>query len=153
MSSAETDAAAAPPGAVLLALQRAAHATLRMLVTRLSGLELTGSEINALACLADGRERAVGELAVLTGTRPTTLTSLLDRLAGRGLVARQLDPGDRRSFRVSLTPAGQPMARAALAAMGAVEQAALAGLTPAELAGYHAVVQALTRAPHQEVPL
>ncbi|MGH3404280.1 MAG: MarR family transcriptional regulator, partial [Streptosporangiaceae bacterium] len=72
-------------GAVL-ALQRATHATLHVLARDLAGLGLNNSETNVLAVLADGGPRAVGELAAATATRPTTLTSVLDRLAGRGLV-------------------------------------------------------------------
>ena len=39
----------------LLALQRATHATLHALAAQLADLDLTASEINALANLADGR--------------------------------------------------------------------------------------------------
>jgi MarR family transcriptional regulator, organic hydroperoxide resistance regulator len=134
-------------GAVILALQRATHATLRALATRLADLDLTASEINALASMADGRARSVGELALDTATRPTTLTSLLDRLVRRDYVVRELDPADRRSFRVSLTDAGRPVARAALAAMGDLERQALGAVSGADLAGFRAVIHALTRVP------
>jgi MarR family transcriptional regulator, organic hydroperoxide resistance regulator len=128
----------------ILALQRATHATLRALAHRLSDLDLTASEINALANLADGRTRSIRELAIDTASRPTTLTSLLDRMARRGYVIRELDPGDRRSFLVSLTEAGRPVAQAALAAMADLEREALAAVSSAELAGFRAVVHALT---------
>ena len=77
----------------ILALQRATHATLHALARELAGRGLNSSETNVLAVLADGRPRAVGELAVATATRPTTLTSVLDRLAGRGLVVFTSAPG------------------------------------------------------------
>jgi DNA-binding MarR family transcriptional regulator len=131
-------------GAVILALQRAAHATLRCLTARLADLDLTGSEVNALAILADGRARSAGALALDIGIRPTTLTSLLDRLVRRGYVIRELDPRDRRSFRISLTDAGRPAAQAALAAMSAAERSALAVVSSADLAGFRAVVHAIT---------
>jgi DNA-binding MarR family transcriptional regulator len=133
-------------GALILELQRAAHATLHALSARLAALELTASEINALAQLADGRVRAVGELAAQTGTRPTTLTSLLDRLVRRGLVVRDTDPADRRSFLICLTEAGRPVAQSARAAMGAVELERLAPISGAELAGFRAVLHALSEA-------
>ena len=132
-------------GAGILALQRATHATLHVLAARLSDLDLTASEINALANLADGRTRSIGELAIDTASRPTTLTSLLDRMARRGYVIRELDPADRRSFLVSLTEAGRPVARTALAAMGDLEREALAAVSGAEMAGFRAVVHALTQ--------
>jgi DNA-binding MarR family transcriptional regulator len=134
-------------GTVILALQRAAHATLRALSAQLADLDLTASEINALASMADGSTRSIGELALDTATRPTTLTSLLDRLVRRGYVDRALDPGDRRSFRVSLTDSGRPVARAAQAAMGDLEREALTAVTSTDLAGFRTVVRALTEVP------
>jgi DNA-binding MarR family transcriptional regulator len=131
-------------GETILALQRATHSTLHALAARLADLDLAPSEINALANMADGRARSVGELALDTATKPTTLTSLLDRMVRRGYVVRQLDPADRRSFRVCLTDAGRPVADAALAAIGAVEREALASVSAADLAGFRAVVRALT---------
>ena len=44
----------------VLALQRATHATLQVLSAELVDLDLTASEINALANLADGRGRMTG---------------------------------------------------------------------------------------------
>jgi MarR family transcriptional regulator, organic hydroperoxide resistance regulator len=130
------------PGAVL-AVHRAAHATLHALGGRLAGLELAPSEINVLANLADGRRRTVGALAAATATRPTTLTSVLDRLTRRGWAARELDPADRRSFLVSLTPPGAAAARTVAAAVAELEAQALARVTPAQRAGFCAVVRVL----------
>jgi len=130
-------------GALILALHRATHATLTALQDRLADLDLTASEINALAILADGQPPSIGELAAATATKPTTLTSVLDRLVRRGLVARQLDPADRRSFLVSLTDQGRPAASEARAAMRALERTALATVSDAELAGFRTVTQAI----------
>lgn len=134
------------PAAVILALQRATHTTLRVLASRLADENLTGSEVNALANLADGRVRSVGELAAEAGTRPTTLTSVLDRLVQRGYLTRELDPADRRSFLLHLTGEGHQVARTALAAMAAIEQEALGSVSAADLAGFRTVVRALTAA-------
>jgi DNA-binding MarR family transcriptional regulator len=131
------------PG-VILALHRATHATLYALAARLADLDLPAADINALANLADGTRRSVGALAAATATKPTTLTSVLDRLARRGYLTREVDPADRRSFLISLTPDGQAAARTAAAAVRETEQQALATVTQAELAGFHAVITALT---------
>ena len=131
-----------PEGAVT-ALHQATHATLHALAARLDHLGLTASEHNVLAVLADGEARAVGALAAATGTRPTTLTSVLDRLERRALVVRELDPADRRSFRIALTDAGQHAAGAVQAAITDVENTALAGITAGQLAGFRAVARAL----------
>src|ERR1035438_1502874 len=80
----------------LLALQRAAHATLHVLATELADLDLTASEINALANLGDGHARTVSELGAAAGVRPTTLTSVLDRLERRGHITPRAPAGRRR---------------------------------------------------------
>jgi MarR family transcriptional regulator, organic hydroperoxide resistance regulator len=129
---------------VITALHRATHASLLALSTRLSQLGLTPAEQNVLAVLADGRSRSVGDLATATGTRPTTLTSVLDRLADKQLLTRQLDDADRRSFLIELTTAGREAAGTVRAAVADVERHALAGLRPAQIAGFHAVTRALT---------
>jgi MarR family transcriptional regulator, organic hydroperoxide resistance regulator len=129
---------------VLTALHRATHVTLQALAARLAYLELTGSEQNVLAVLADRRPRAVGELAAATGTRPTTLTSVLDRLERKGLLIRELDSADRRSFRIVLTVAGRRAAAAVQAAVRELEQSALAFVSAEDVAGFRAVAGALT---------
>jgi DNA-binding MarR family transcriptional regulator len=131
---------------IVAALQQATHVTLRALSVRLANLDLTPSEQNVLAVLADGTRRAVGDLAAETGSRPTTLTSVLDRLERRRLARRRLDPADRRSFLVTLTPAGRRAASSVRDAIADLERAALAGLTPEQLAGFRAVARALTQA-------
>jgi MarR family transcriptional regulator, organic hydroperoxide resistance regulator len=132
-----------PPLGVVLALHRATHATLQVLAARLAELDLPASEINVLANLAVRHPLTVGALAAATATRPTTLTSVLDRLARRGYVAREVDPADRRSFLISLTPAGQQAARTVSAAVRDLEQGALTRVSPAQRAGFFAVVHAL----------
>lgn len=129
---------------VITSLHQATHATLRALGARLAHLALTAAEQNVLAVLADDRPRAVGDLAAATGTRPTTLTSVLDRLAGRQLLTRELDPADRRSFLIVLTPAGRQTASTVHAAVTELERHALGSLTPAQIAGFRAVAHALT---------
>jgi MarR family transcriptional regulator, organic hydroperoxide resistance regulator len=132
------------PAGVILALHRATHATLHALAARLAGLDLPAADINVLANLADGAHRTAGALATATATRPTTLTSALDRLARRGYLVRDLDPADRRSFLISLTPAGLAAAQTVAAAVHDLEHQALAAVTEADLAGFHALIDALT---------
>lgn len=131
-------------GSVILALHRATHATLHALTTALADLDLPAADINVLANLADGVPRTVGALATATATKPSTLTSLLDRLTRRSYVERQADLADRRSFVVVLTPDGLAAAQRAAAAIADLERQALATMTPAQRAGFHAVIDALT---------
>ena len=128
---------------MIVALHRATHATLHALGTRLAGLDLSAPDINVLANLADGARRTVGALATATATKPTTLTSALDRLARRGYLVRDTDPADRRSFLISLTPSGRAAARTVATAVHDLERQALAAVTETDLAGFHAVANAL----------
>jgi DNA-binding MarR family transcriptional regulator len=128
---------------VLLALQRATHRTLRSLADDLSALDITASEINVLANLADGRTRTVRELGLDTGTKATTLTGVLDRLERRGYLARDLDPADRRSFRITLTATGIAASADVLRAISELEHHALGRVPDRDLRGYHAVIAAL----------
>jgi DNA-binding MarR family transcriptional regulator len=132
------------PGSAVLALHRATHATLHKLTARLADLDLPAADINVLANLADGTGRTVGALATATATKPSTLTSLLDRLTRRGYLVRHSDTADRRSFVVLLTPDGLAAAQRAAKAIADLERRALATITPAQRAGFDAVIGALT---------
>ena len=130
----------------MLALQRATHHTLHVLSAALADLNLSAAEINALANLGEGGTLNIRQLSERTGTRASTLTSLLDRLENRGYLARELDPADRRSFRLPLTEAGQAVSAQVLAAIADLEHNALSGLDATQLAGYQAVITALQEA-------
>jgi MarR family transcriptional regulator, organic hydroperoxide resistance regulator len=127
----------------VLALQRATHRTLHALGTTLADLNLSAAEINTLANLGEGGTLNIRELSERTGTRASTLTGLLDRLENRGYLARELDPADRRSFRLPLTEAGKAAATRVLTAIADLERDALSRLSATQIAGYHAVITAL----------
>jgi MarR family transcriptional regulator, organic hydroperoxide resistance regulator len=129
----------------LLALQRATHATLQLIAADLVDLDLTASEINALANLADGQGRSVSQLGLAVGARPTTLTSVLDRLERRGHITRGTLAGDRRSVLIELTDSGRAAAAVIRQTLADVEDRALAGLSRDAIAGFYAVVDALIK--------
>ena len=131
---------------MVLALQRATHHTLRALSAALADLNLSAAEINALANLGEGGTLSVRQLSERAGTRASTLTGLLDRLENRGYLVREVDPADRRSFRLPLTDQGRAVAARARAAITDLERTALSRLDAAQLAGYHAVISALEEA-------
>ena len=115
-----------------------------MLAGELAGLGLTGSEINALANLADGRSRSVSELGRAAGTRPTTLTSVLDRLERRGHITRSPRLGDRRGVLIELTPSGRQAAATIRHATTGIEQRALGPLPAEAIAALRTALQAFT---------
>jgi len=54
-----------------------------------------------------GGPKSAGEIASGLGISSPSLTRMLTKLEERGLVARALDPGDRRRILVELTTEGQ----------------------------------------------
>jgi DNA-binding MarR family transcriptional regulator len=96
---------------------------------------LTVGEFDVLAAL-----RRTGEPFTLTPTvlartlmlSPAAMTNRLDRLEGAGLVARRLDPGNRRSILVTLTDEGRARVDTAVADHVATEEELLAGLPAAD---------------------
>lgn len=134
-----------PSRSALLALQRATHATLHLIATELVDLDLNASEINALANLADGRARTVSQLGAAIGTKPTTLTSVLDRLERRGHITRTTRSGDRRSVLIELTDSGRETAAVITRTLSEIEHRSLGALPPEAVAGFHTVLKALTK--------
>jgi MarR family transcriptional regulator, organic hydroperoxide resistance regulator len=131
---------------IVLVLQRTTHHASHALSTALADLNLSAAEINTLANLAHRGALSVRELSAETGTRASTLTGVLDRLENRGYLTRELDPTDRRSFRLPLTDAGRAVAERVRAAVSDLERDALVRLSPTQIAGFHAVVAALQAA-------
>jgi len=67
---------------------------------------LSAPQIGTLRELAKSGGRSPGELADALHLSPQTMAGILQRLELRGLVGRERDPHDKRSFVVRLTEAG-----------------------------------------------
>ena len=82
-------------------------ATHRQLHQELAEFNLTVSQFAALRAL-QGCEHGctMSELAKTARQISATMTGIVDRLVERGVIARQRDPADRRTLRVSLTAEG-----------------------------------------------
>lgn len=137
-------------GSVLLALQRATHATLHAIAEDLADPSVGPAEANVLAALADGAARTPSELAAEIGTRTTTMTSVLDRLEGRGLIARQAHPADRRAIRIELTAAGRKAATTTRQAFRRVEARALDDLSTTTVNALQTALDHLTEVPRAQ---
>jgi DNA-binding MarR family transcriptional regulator len=134
-----------PSRSIVAALEAAVHRVLDHLAAELAGLGLRQAEINVLAQLAPGAPRPVGELVAATGQRPSTLTGVLDRLEGKGLVRRRVNAADRRSFTIGLTPAGEASAARVREAFDALDAHVRDAVAPADADGFHTVLDALER--------
>jgi len=73
---------------------------------------VTVAQAAALEALGAEGPLRLGDLGRRLGIAPSTLTRNLARLEASGLVGREADPGDGRSFRVALTGPGRAAARA-----------------------------------------
>jgi DNA-binding MarR family transcriptional regulator len=69
-------------------------------------LGITVAQLFVLQQLAGGRARSINELADETVTDPSTISGLIRRLVGAGLVNRKSSAADARRAEVSLTPKG-----------------------------------------------
>jgi DNA-binding MarR family transcriptional regulator len=85
--------------------------------------------------------RLLRETLVTSGT----MTNRVDRLAERGLVRREPDPGDRRGVQVRLTDEGSARVDAALAALLTNERALLTGLDATDRKQLADLLRALVR--------
>lgn len=121
------------------------HRVLDHLAGELADLGLSQAEINALAALRPGTPRPIGEIAAATGQRRSTLTGVLDRLEGRRLVTRQVNPADRRSFVVEPTPSGEAAVARVHNAFAALDARLRADLSASATAGFHDVLAAIER--------
>ena len=99
---------------------------------RLASLGLhVGQEMVLVELWAEDGLRG-GELAARLGVEPPTVTKMLRRLEGCGLVSRRQDPDDARSFRVYLTDEGRSLEEPVCRLWGEVEERTFAGVSAGE---------------------
>jgi DNA-binding MarR family transcriptional regulator len=91
------------------AIERATH-RIGLYLATLREQGLTQGEAHILAHLASSGPATVGELHSSLAHKRSTLTSILDRLAERGYITRESGRTDRRTFVVTLTRSGEPVA-------------------------------------------
>src|SRR5438132_12476012 len=92
------------------AVQRATH-RVGLYVDELREQHLTQGEAHILALLAESSPATVADLHRGLAHKRSTLTSILDRLAGRRLITRKAGESDRRTFLIGLTTAGKKVAQ------------------------------------------
>jgi DNA-binding MarR family transcriptional regulator len=111
-------------------LGRAARLT--RLLMRSGAHKLSRTEVGVLSTLSDGPRR-ITELAQTEALAQPTVTQLVDKLEGRGLVARARSGEDARVVMVEVTPAGTEVFEEVRAEIRANMREALADLPDAEL--------------------
>ena len=109
-------------------------------------LGLRPVEFTLLALLRDNGSATPKQFGSALRLPAPHVTTLIDRLAERGLVERQPHPDDRRAVRIVLTAAGVALAVRAGEAAQTMEAPLLEVLTPAELARLQRLLLKLVRA-------
>jgi DNA-binding MarR family transcriptional regulator len=85
----------------------------------------------------------IGELVRVFGIKQSTLTSMLDRLEKAGLVRREKNPGDRRSFLIHITPEGRKLTHHLNRVLAALEKDLRARVRSGDVKGFQAVMAAV----------
>lgn len=110
-------------------------------VVRAQGIQ--GTEGHLLSYVAVYGPASVGELRRVFGHKPSTLTSLLDRLENAGWIERAINPNDRRGFLISTTRDGARVGKRARRVVEKFEAEILAQVSQRDLAGFHKVLETL----------
>ena len=103
-------------------------------------------EAHILAHLMSFGDSTVADLHRAFAHKRSTLTSILDRLAARGLIHRETSARDRRSFVISLTGPGKKLGGRVYRNLEVLETRALKQAGKAQLEGFRAILKALEKA-------
>jgi DNA-binding MarR family transcriptional regulator len=115
---------------------------LQRMSKRMEGeLGITGPQRLVLRVVGRFPGLSAGELAHIVRLHPSTITGILQRLVGRGLIERKRDPGDSRRARLRLKPSAVPYTRTS---PGTVEKAVTLALEKVGAANVRAARKVLT---------
>ena len=95
-------------------------------------LDLTPSQLSAMAVLLNSGDLLMGELAAQEKVKPPSMTRIVNSLEARGYVARRPDPRDHRQCLVTLTDSGRQVLLANRRRRDEWLAVRIAGLDPAE---------------------
>src|ERR1700747_2617329 len=104
---------------------------------------LTQGEAHILALLANSAPAKVADLHHGLAHKRSTLTSILDRLANRGLITRKVGKTHRRTFLIMPTSKGRKLAQRVRRHLSALERAVVRRVSAADIEGFNKVVAAL----------
>ena len=110
---------------------------------------LTQGEAHILALLAQSAPARVADLHRGLAHKRSTLTSILDRLADRGLITRKVGESDRRTFMIALTGKGKKVAERVSRHLSGLERAVVRRVTAADITGFENLISALEQEAHR----
>jgi DNA-binding MarR family transcriptional regulator len=124
-------------------LSRAGSLARRSWTKMLGDRDLTPHHYGVLMALNEAGPTGQQRLSSLIRVDPRNLVPIIDGLADRKLLTRQLDPTDRRRRVLILTEAGQAMVDDLTESGADMEQHFLRALKPAEQAALHRMLLAI----------
>ena len=107
---------------VVRRMHRAAREIVALVERAAAAEGLSAAELDVLSVLLERGPATVSEVLGEGDYKPSTLTSILDRLAARRWITREVRAADRRSFVVALTGEGRRAARALQARLAPLER-------------------------------
>ena len=122
---------------------RLANARLYRRLRQEAGTGLSPSQQSALATIDIHGPITLGELAAAEQVTPPTTTKVVGKLEDMGLIARTVDPSDRRITRVSTTAEGRARLEHSRARRHAYLAARLEELGPDSVRRLHDAIDAL----------
>jgi MarR family transcriptional regulator, organic hydroperoxide resistance regulator len=106
---------------------------------------ITGQQRVVIRIVGQQPDISPGRIADSMKVHPSTLTGLLARLEGRGLIERRIDPSDRRRARCRLTALGRQYNTLQRGTIQWAIQIGLAGIPRAKIQAAEEVLDALSR--------
>jgi DNA-binding MarR family transcriptional regulator len=123
-------------------IHRATH-RIGLYLADLREFGLSQGEAHILAQLAASSPATIADLHRGLAHKRSTLTSILDRLADRGLITREVGADDRRTFVITPTAKGRRVARQVHDHLIALERAVARRVTAEDLRRFRKVIAAV----------
>jgi len=114
---------------------------------------LSQGEAHILALLATSGPSTIADLHKGLAHKRSTLTSILDRLADRGLITRAVGTSDRRTFVVTPTVKGRRVADRVHAHLVDLERTVTARISANDLRAFLKVISAVEEEAHRRASL
>jgi DNA-binding MarR family transcriptional regulator len=124
-------------------IHRASRQIARRFDRDMSHIGLSAQEAHLVSYLASYAPCTVAALVDVFGVQGSTMTSLLDRLEDRGLLARFRNPQDRRSFVIELSQNGRGSAKLIQSFIDRVEREIASRISAEDERGFQTVIAAI----------
>jgi len=131
-------------------LHKATHQVGLYIHRELSEVAISQAEAHVLSHLSARGPSSIADVHHSFGHRRSTLTSILNRLEDRELIAREIHPDDRRSYLLRLTREGRRLANRARRTLERLEAGVLSRVNEQEVAAFVAVIEAIQAAAEEE---